>query len=123
MLIKDMKLGWTTVGDISKARSFFVDKLGLKQTEFNEEFGWLELQAEDSGFTLGIGTKSDQSPYQPGHNVILTMTVDDIAAAKKQLEEKGVKFATDIYEVPGQVKLVDFLDDDGNVYQLVQSLS
>jgi len=122
MLIKDMKLGWTTVSDINKARSFFVDKLGLKQTDFNEEFGWLELQAEDKGFTLGIGKKNDQSPYQPGHTIILTMTVDDIASAKKQLEEKGIKFATKIYEVPGHVKLVDFLDDDGNVYQLAQPL-
>jgi len=122
MLIKNIKLGWTTTNDIDKARSFFVDKLGLKQTDYNEEFGWLELQTEDSGFTVGVGKKTDKSPYQPGHNIILTMTVDNIESAKKQLEDKGVKFTTDIYEVPGHVKLVDFVDDDGNVYQLVQNI-
>ncbi len=117
-----MKLGWTTVNDIDKARSFFVDKLGLRQKDYNEKFGWLELQAEDGGFTLGIGKKTDQSPYQPGHNIILTLTVEDIEAAKKQLEDKGVSFTTEIYEVPGHVKLVDFLDEDGNTYQLAQPL-
>lgn len=121
-MIKDIKLGWTTTNDIAKARSFFVDTLGLKETDFNEKFGWLELQAKEGGFTLGIGQKNDHSPYQPGHNTILTFTVDDIKSAKSELEGKGVKFATDIYEVPGHVKLVDFVDNDGNVYQLVQQL-
>ena len=54
--------------------------------------------------------------------MILTFTVDDIEAAKKELEEKGVKFKTDIYEVPGHVKLVDFVDEDNNTYQLAQHL-
>ena len=124
MLIKNMKLGWTTVSDIDKTRSFFIDKLGLKETDYNADYGWLEVQAEDEGFTLGLGRKNEENmPYQPGHNVILTMEVDDIVAAKKLLEEKGVAFKTDIYEVPGHVKLVDFVDDDNNVYQLVQTLN
>ncbi len=123
MLIKNIKFGWTTVSDIDKARSFFVDKLGLRQTDFYEEAGWLEMQAEDSAFTLAVSKKKEESPYQPGHNIILTMTVDNIEAAKKQLEEKGITFTTEIYEVPGQVKLVDFRDDDNNAYQLVQYLS
>ncbi len=124
MLIKNMKLGWTTVSDIDKTRSFFIDKLGHKETDYNADYGWLEVQAEDEGFTLGLGRKNEENmPYQPGHNVILTMEVDDIVAAKKLLEEKGVAFKTDIYEVPGHVKLVDFVDDDNNVYQLVQTLN
>ena len=122
MLIKNMELGWTTVSDIDKARTFFVDKLGLRQTRYNKEFGWIELQAEDEGFKLGLGQKNDHSPYQIGHNVILTFTVENIEAAKKELEEKGVEFVTDIYEIPSHVKMADFVDEDGNAFQLAQTL-
>ena len=55
-------------------------------------------------------------------NAVLAMTVDDIVAAKKELEGKKVSFIGDIIEVPGYVKMATFADPDGNIFQLVQEL-
>ena len=55
-------------------------------------------------------------------NAVLAMTVDDIVAAKKELEGKKVSCIGDIIEVPGYVKMATFADPDGNIFQLVQEL-
>jgi len=122
MLLKNMKLGWATVANVEKTRSFMVDKLGLTEVDFNKDFGWLEVQAEDKKFTLGFGGVHQDSPYKPGNNAIITFGVEDIEAAKAELEKKGVIFTTDIYDIPGHVKMADFVDEDKNMYQLAQEL-
>ena len=123
MKIKSFGLAWVSTADIKKAKDFFANKLGLEVTSEATEYGWLELKAANSKFLLGVGECNESSPVKPGQNAVLTMDVEDIVAAKAELEKKGIVTEGDIIEVPGHVKMLFFKDTDGNYYQLVQDLS
>ena len=123
MAIKSMSLAWISASDMKKAKTFFADKLGLKVTTDSAEYGWLELQGKDGGFTMGVGKADAQNPIKAGQNAVICFDVDNIEETKKELEAKGVKFMGNIEEVPGHVKLATFADEDGNVFQLAQMLS
>lgn len=124
MAIKKIELAWITVSDFSKAKSFFVDTLGLEIFSGSQEYNWLELRGKDGGMLLGVGASSDKAEcaIKPGQNAVMAMTVDDIVTTKAELEAKGVVFHGDIIEVPGIVKMALFTDHDGNKFQLVQNL-
>lgn len=123
MKIKSFGLAWVMTADINKAKDFFVNKLGLTISQDSTDMGWIELKAEQGNFLLGVGADSGDSSVNPGKNAILTMNVDDIVAAKTELEKRGVKTEGSIVEIPGHVKMLFFKDTDGNYYQLVQDLS
>lgn len=125
MVIKKIQLGWIVTGDFATSKKFFTQILDMKLTTDAPEFGWMELQGNEGGMYLGVGQYQPNNahcPDKPGSNVVLTMTVDDIVKSKKELEAKGVKFVDDIVEVPGHIKMVSFVDPDGNKFQLVQEL-
>ncbi|HXW86115.1 MAG TPA: VOC family protein [Candidatus Bathyarchaeia archaeon] len=123
MAIRQIGLGWITVADLKKAEAFFAEKLGLTITNSSPEWGWLEVKGTDGGISLGIGqAQPDSHAPKPGHNTILTFTVDDIVETRKELQEKGVTFVDEIMEVPGHVKLTTFVDNDNNIFQLAQPL-
>ncbi|MBM3887098.1 hypothetical protein FJ364_04145, partial [Candidatus Dependentiae bacterium] len=88
-----------------KAKDFFTNKLGLKLSSESDNYGWFELKAETGDFLFGVGECNDFSPIKAGHNVVLTMNVEDIVSARKELEEKGVETVGDIEEIPGHVKM------------------
>lgn len=122
MNIKRMDLAWITSNDLEKSKTFFSETLGLKITVESTQYGWLELTGNQGGATLGIGQCNEYTPIKAGQNAILTMTVDNIIDAKKELEEKQVKIIGDITEVPGEVKMLLFQDPDGNYFQLCEIL-
>lgn len=122
MKINKMALAWITSDNLEKSKDFFANTLGLKIDVETREYGWMELVAQDESFRLGVGRCDEHNPVKPGQNAILTMTVDDIAAAKKELESKSAKIIGDIVEVPGHVKMLTFEDPDGNKFQLVEEL-
>jgi len=123
MIVKKIDLAWITVSDYAKTKKFFTETLDLKISSDSAEYGWAELKGPQ-GATLGIAQENPQyGSEKAGHNAVLVFTVEDIVAAKKELEAKGVKFEGDIMEVPGHVKLATFIDLDGNKFQLAQELA
>lgn len=123
-MIKQMNLAWISVSDIAQAKKFFVETLGMQIEADAPDYGWLEVSGKDENcMRLGIGQARPESAEKPGMNAVVTMIVDDIVIAKKELTTKGVQFVGDIIEVPGHVKLATFLDPDNNMFQLVQMLS
>ncbi len=126
-MIKRMDLGWITVSDYARAKKFFTETLGLQIIADAPEWNWMELQGSEGGASLGIGASTDTESQDyklvpPGSNTIMTLTVEDLVVAQKALSAKGVKFLGDIVEVPGHVKMLFFVDPDGNKFQLVQTL-
>jgi catechol 2,3-dioxygenase-like lactoylglutathione lyase family enzyme len=119
MAIKKIEMSWIVVSDLERSQKFFVDTLGLKLDNFAPEYNWLEVSTPEGDCALGIGADSSMQIK----NAVLTFTVDDIVASKKELESKGVKFAGGIEEVPGHVKMATFHDPDGNMFQLVEKLN
>ncbi len=123
MAIKSMDLAWICTSDIKKAQQFFIETLGLKEMNFAPEYGWLEVQGKKGGFGMGIGQANPKDPLgKPGMNAVMTFTVDNIEESIKELTNKGVKFVDEIVEVPGHVKMISFVDGDGNLFQLCEQL-
>lgn len=121
MKIKRIDVAWVTATNAKKTRDFFVEKIGLKLSSAAEEYNWYELSGHEGGAVLGIGEDSERrGPVGPGQNALITMTVDDIEAAKKELMQKQVAILGDIIDVPGHVRMLFFKDPDGSLFQLVQ---
>jgi len=121
MNTQGIHLAWIVVKDIQKAIKFYTEVVGLALREFNTEFGWAELSGPD-GAALGIAQHSSHSEIQPGQNAVMTITVKDLDVALKDWKKRGVKLVGEIMEIPGQVKLQTFVDQDGNTLQLCQKL-
>lgn len=122
MHVKGIHLAWILTSDINRAKKFYND-IGLTLADDAGEYKWLEFKGQD-GSLLGIGEQCDSfGQMKAGQNAVVTITVDGIVAAKAELEAKGVQFIGDIQEVPGHVKMALFADPDGNLLQLVQTLS
>lgn len=121
MKVKKINLAWIVVSDINKSRKFFTDTVGLTESMFDQNFGWLELKGLEDSTSLGVC--GEYQGEKAGQNAVVTFTVDDLVEAKKELEQKGVKFIGEIMEVLGDVKLATFVDPDGNKFQLVEQLS
>lgn len=119
-MLKSSNLTWISVSDFKKARKFFTETLGLKELSCAEEMGWVELQGQEGGGTIGVGLAHDMAP---GSNAIITFTVDDVDQAAAELKKKNVQMIGDVMEVPGHVRLQMFADPDGNKFQLVQMLN
>jgi predicted enzyme related to lactoylglutathione lyase len=51
--------------------------------------------------------------FQPQKNAHLALSVDDVAAAKAELEAKGVQFVGDVFDT-GVCHMALFTDPDGN---------
>jgi predicted enzyme related to lactoylglutathione lyase len=119
-MLKSSGLTWIAVSDFKKARKFFTETLGLKEQTCAEEWGWLELQGQDGGSTIGVAQASDELPA--GANGVITFTVDDLESTIADFKKKNVQLIGEVMEVPGHVKLQMFADADGNKFQIVQCL-
>lgn len=124
MAVKSIDLAWITVSDVEKTKKFFTDVIGLKLTTDSKEFGWCELSGAQGGCMLGIAqAQEDPQADKPGHNAVITLTVDDLIKTKAEFQAHGVQFLGDIIEIPGHVKMALFTDLDGNKFQIVELLS
>jgi catechol 2,3-dioxygenase-like lactoylglutathione lyase family enzyme len=94
--------------DPDRARSFYVDTLGLRP----DEHGRFEVWAGETCF--GIWNPEQMGmPFAPQKNGHLALHVDDVAAARAQLEAKGVEFVGDTFDT-GVCHMALFTDPDGN---------
>lgn len=117
-----MHLAWISTTDFDEAVKFYSETLGMTLLERTDEYKWAELRGSD-GAMLGIHGPDGDCPLKPGHNAILTFSVDDIEKEFEKLKSDGVEVIGDIQEVPGHVKLLLFKDPSGNMAQLVQVLN
>ncbi len=124
MNLKSMDLVWIVVNDIKKAIKFYTETVGLKLLEFNEQYGWAELEGNEGGARIGIAQSCPKEPsFRPGENAIPTFTVKSLDKAVSDFSNKGAKLIGDIQEVPGHVKMQTVSDLDGNRFQLCEVLS
>ena len=107
------------VGDMEKSVAFYRDTLGLPVKY--ESADWVELDAGNVTIALRrYGSGPEGRPeLAVGAGATIVFQVDDIEAAKAELDAKGVKLIGDIFEY-GAVKLAAFEDLNGNVLQIYQ---
>jgi catechol 2,3-dioxygenase-like lactoylglutathione lyase family enzyme len=101
--------------DFDRAREFYGETLGLP---FGKQWGNMPGAEYETG-TLTIAVMQSDAfgiEFQPhGHPVALH--VDDVEAARAELESKGVEFAAATMD-SGVCHMAHFRDPDGNVLML-----
>jgi len=108
------------VSDLDRAVAFYRDVLGLKEIVVSSEYRWAEFETGIPGCTIGMGV--DPGGVGPCQSSI-RFGVTDLDAARQALQERGVRFEQEEFEVGGQVRIALFQDPDGNPMLLEQRLS
>ncbi|MGI8513162.1 MAG: VOC family protein [Solirubrobacteraceae bacterium] len=94
--------------DAERSRSFYVDTLGLRPDDKSRAEFWLG----DTCFGIWEPAKFGME-FAPQKNAHPALHVEDVAAARAELEAKGVEFAGDVLDT-GVCHMAFFSDPDGN---------
>ncbi|MCW2999186.1 MAG: Glyoxalase/bleomycin resistance protein/dioxygenase [Solirubrobacterales bacterium] len=94
--------------DAERSRAFYVDTLGLRP----DDHARFEVWAGDTCFTIWEPERVGMD-FAPQHSAHPAFHVDDVAAARADLEAKGVEFFGDIMDT-GVCHMAFFADPDGN---------
>jgi catechol 2,3-dioxygenase-like lactoylglutathione lyase family enzyme len=105
---------WYRVRDLDAGRAFYVRTLGFTETLFDANLQLSELERGEMEIGLTEG-----EPEEAG---VATVDVDDVRGEAERLRAAGVEVGT-VFELHGEVRLLDVYDPDGNRVQLAQDLS
>jgi catechol 2,3-dioxygenase-like lactoylglutathione lyase family enzyme len=94
--------------DAERSRSFYVETLGLRPDESSR----FEFWAGETCFGIWEPEKFGMS-FAPQKNAHPALHVDDVEAARKELEAKGIEFAGETMDT-GVCHMAFFTDPDGN---------
>lgn len=108
------------VNDIKASMNWYQEVLGFKLLYLMEEMAWGELESPVQ--RVNVGLSQVEEPRGKG-GATLVFGVKDIDSARKNLEEKGVKFDGETYTIEGMVRLATFFDPDDNTFMFYQSLT
>ena len=114
------------VSDMKKAKEFYAEKLGLEvATDYrqNDNNWWVTLTLPGGGASITLARSSSvKKTTQPG-TLSFYLSTSDIAAAHKELNEKGVNTSEvrdDLYGPGSGVKFFQLKDPDGNQVTFAQ---
>ncbi len=94
--------------DAARSRRFYVETLGLQADETSQYEFWVGQTC------FGIWEPEQmRMTFAPQKNAHIALHVDDIEAARAELEEKGVEFMGETFDT-GVCKMALFVDPDGN---------
>ncbi len=94
--------------DPERTRSFYVETLGLRPDKHSRFEFWVGETC------FGIWEPGKMGfEFQPQKNAHLALHVDDVSAARQELEGKGVAFAGETFDT-GVCHMALFTDPDGN---------
>ena len=110
-----MTMVWYHVRDLDAARRFYKEKLGFAETFFDEQSDWSKL--ERNGMEIGLAQGEPQEESGVAH-----VDVPDVKAVAEELRREGVEVGV-VFELHGEMRLLDVFDPDGNRIQFAQELS
>lgn len=98
--------------DTERSRRFYVDTLGLRPDERSSNEFWV-------GQTCFAIWEPERfgGEFEPQKNGIALLHVDDVAAARTELEAKGIEFDGETLDT-SVCHMATFADPDGNVLVL-----
>ncbi len=94
--------------DAARSRAFYVETLGLRP----DDHARFEFWVGETCFGIWEPEKVGM-PFAPQTSAHLALHVNDVAAARAELEEKGVSFLGDTLDT-GVCHMALFTDPDGN---------
>src|SRR5512145_2277896 len=126
-IVNKLSMVSVVVSDMKKAKEFYAEKLGLEvATDYrqNDNNWWVTLTLPDGGasITLARSSTTHNEPPKPD-TISFYLSTSDIAAAHKELNEKGVKpgkVQDNLYGPGSAVKFFQLRDPDGNLVTFAQ---
>ena len=104
------------IQDFERSKAFYGGVLGLEESKQWGEMPAMEFEAGD--LTIAIMQPDAFGQKFSGPNSVpIAFHVDDVAAARTELEEQGVDFFIDTID-SGVCHMAHFKDPDGNVLML-----
>jgi catechol 2,3-dioxygenase-like lactoylglutathione lyase family enzyme len=100
------------VADMERAKAFYRDTLGLHSPDWDK--GWPEIETGNVSLYLVDPTRMGNE-FAP-HTAPIALRVDDVPAAKAELEGRGVEFAGE--QDTGVCLMAFFTDSEGNSLML-----
>jgi catechol 2,3-dioxygenase-like lactoylglutathione lyase family enzyme len=94
--------------DSDRTRDFYVDTLGLRR----DDKAQYEMWVGETCFSIWEPARLGRE-FAPQKNGHIAIHVDDVAAARSELEAKGVEFMGDTFDT-GVCHMAFFTDPDGN---------
>jgi predicted enzyme related to lactoylglutathione lyase len=101
--------------DLPRAVEFYGETLGLERSVYLEERNYAEFEAGELTLSVMDAAQMGMEHSVRGHEIALH--VDDVAAARATLEERGVQFRGDTFDT-GVCHMALFNDPDGNPLML-----
>jgi predicted enzyme related to lactoylglutathione lyase len=102
--------------DLERAIAFYETTLGLPRTVYKPEFNFAEFETGTVTLNVLDPLRMGIGPFQPNLNHV-ALQVEDVAAARAELEARGVTFDRDIFD-SGVCHMAFFADPDGNSLML-----
>ncbi len=102
--------------DLERAVAFYGTTLGLHRSVHMPERNFAEFETGNLTLSILNPERMGIGPFVANSNHI-ALRVDDVAAARATLEERGVTFGGDIFD-SGVCHMAFFADPDGNALLL-----
>jgi predicted enzyme related to lactoylglutathione lyase len=98
--------------DGKRSRQFYVETLGVRP----DERSWNEFWIGETCFAIWYPEQFG-GEFEPQKNSLALLRVEDVAAARAELEAKGVEFVGETFDT-GVCHMANFVDPDGNTMTL-----
>ena len=108
------------VTSLDTSIAWYRDVLGFSLLYRMEEIAWCELSTGVARVNLGLGVREEAGGKG---GATLTFGVEDIEAAKAELDRHVVRQDGPIQDIPDMVRLLTFFDPDDNALMFYQDLS
>jgi predicted enzyme related to lactoylglutathione lyase len=102
--------------DLERAVAFYGETLGLERSAYRPERNFAEVETGTVTLNVLNPERMGIGAFQANRNAV-ALHVDDVAAARSELERRGVAFAGDIIDT-GVCHMALFADPDGNALML-----
>jgi predicted enzyme related to lactoylglutathione lyase len=101
--------------DLARAVEFYGDTLGLRRSVYMPERSYAEF--ETANLTLSVFNAEEFGLEHHVNRNAIALHVDDVHAARAQLEQRGVSFAGEVLDT-GVCHMAFFADPEGNAFML-----
>ena len=115
-MIKGVAAVWLPVTDMGRAVAFYGETLGLQRSVYRPERNFAEFETGTVTLSVVDPERMGIGSFQANANHI-ALHVDDVAAARATLEERGIAFAGDTLDT-SVCHMAIFADPDGNALML-----
>ena len=105
---------WYRVRDLDAARRFYAEKLAFEEAYYDADGRWAQLKRGETELGLAEG--------EPEEGGVAHVDVADVKQERQRLLDEGVDVGV-VFELHGEMRLLDVFDLDGNRIQLAEELS